>query len=162
MFDSISHWPTHKISWVLILLWVCYVPEVKLDMQHTYIKTGYLKQAGSRNGAYHLFNGKAICESMSAIGCKSGFRRNYELAKIDNGETKVELVLAPNLGYSIGKSDIAIEIRKDGIAIPGYSFQEMKRHRNSFLTRYLLSLILFSIFSPVILFPQLLKTFSRS
>jgi hypothetical protein len=151
-----------KALWTLILLWVCYVPEVKLDKQHTYAKSGFLKLSGSRNGSYHIFNGKTVCESMNAFGCNSGFRRNDELAKVDDGKTPIELIFAPNIGNALWKSPLVIEIRKDGDPISGYTTYEMLNHMHSLSTRYLFSLIIFAIFFPIILYPKLFRIFNRN
>ncbi|MFQ6333637.1 hypothetical protein [Methylophilus sp. 3sh_L] len=150
-----------KLIWTIFLLWFCYVPEVRLDLQHSYVKTGYLVLSGSRNGSYHLFNGKAVCEAMTAIGCESGFRRNNELKNVEDGRTPIELTFAPNVGNALNKSDIVVEIKRDGQPLPGYTTNEMAKHMNAFWTRYLFSIIIFTFFFPLILFPDLLKYFQR-
>lgn len=148
-----------KSLWTVFLMWFCYVPQVKLDLQHSYVKTGYLLLSGSRNGSYHLFNGKVVCEAMIAIGCKSGFRRNDELIYVEDGKTLIELTFAPNVGNALIKEDIVVEIKRDGQPLSGYTTNDMVKHMNAFWTRYLFSIIFFTIFLPLILFPNLMKYF---
>jgi hypothetical protein len=151
-----------KLGWTLFLLWICYVPEVKLDMDDAYVKSGTLKLSGSRNGSYHLFNGKAVCEKMIWFGCSSGLLRNSALQMVDDGKTPVELVFAPNRGNAIWNEDIVIEVRAFGAVVPGYSKAEMIERMQSFQNRYLASMINLLIFFPIILFPQILKVFVRT
>jgi hypothetical protein len=150
-----------KLLWTILLVWFCYVPEVRLDLQHSYVKTGYLVLSGSRNGSYHLFNGKAVCEAMIAIGCKSGFRRNNELKNVEDGRTPIELTFAPNLGNALNKRDIVVEIKRDGQPLSGYTNKDMVEYMNAFWTRYLFSIIIFTFFFPLILFSNFLKYFQR-
>jgi len=150
-----------KLGWTILLLWICCVPEVKLDLRNTYVKSGTLKLSGSRNGSYHLFNGETLCEEMIWFGCQSGLHRNSELKRIDDGSTPVELVFAPNDGNAIWKKDMPIEVKAYGTVVPGYSKTEMIQRIQSFQNRYLASMINLLIFFPIILFPQILKVFVR-
>lgn len=131
-------------------------------MDDAYVKSGTLKLSGSRNGSYHLFNGKAVCEKMIWFGCSSGLLRNSALQMVDDGKTPVELVFAPNRGNAIWNEDIVIEVRAFGTVVPGYSKAEMIERMQSLQNQYLASVINFIIFLPIILFPQILKVFVRS
>lgn len=150
-----------KCSLTLLLFWLCYVPEIRLDMKSIYVQQGKLLSTTYPRSGTYLFNGKRIFGSMDLFGCNLGFIYSYELAQIADGKNLLELVFVRNLGHSLSRCDLVIEIRKDGVPLKGYSQKEMLEKMNSFSRQYKGSIIIFLIWLPIIWFPKIFSYITR-
>lgn len=69
---------------VALLAWACYIPEVKIDLNTAYVKSGILSQpSNSRGYSTTLLNDNLICTGVFMLGCiESAITHSWEFREM--------------------------------------------------------------------------------